>query len=146
MRKQAFMLWRPTLRVTRTTQLPSPFPRANLLIDHFELFELRQVFLHLRGVDDGEASFVTPALYRRVRHPNYTVCLICFWATPVMTVGYLLFAAVTSAYILVAIPFEERDLVATFGDAYRRYKAATPSLIPLRFAPARVGTRRPRRV
>jgi protein-S-isoprenylcysteine O-methyltransferase Ste14 len=105
---------------------------ATLLIDHFELFGLRQGFLHWRGGEDRKATFVTPALYRRVRHPIYLGWLIFFWATPAMTVGHLLFAAVTSAYILAAIPLEERDLLAAFGDTYRRYRDVTPALIPLR--------------
>jgi protein-S-isoprenylcysteine O-methyltransferase Ste14 len=103
---------------------------ATWLIDHFHLFGLRQVLHHFRGIDEPEASFATPGLYRRVRHPIYLGWLIFFWATPTMTVGHLLFAAVTTAYMLLAIPIEERDLVTVFGDRYRRYRETTPALIP----------------
>jgi protein-S-isoprenylcysteine O-methyltransferase Ste14 len=111
------------------------------LIDHFHLFGVRQVLHHFNRAPELEAPFVTPALYRKIRHPIYLGWLIFFWATPTMTVGHLLFTLVTTAYILVAIPLEERDLVATFGDTYRRYRDSTPALIPLRI-PNAVNRRR----
>jgi protein-S-isoprenylcysteine O-methyltransferase Ste14 len=103
---------------------------ATLLIDHFHLFGVRQVVNHFRGIEESAASFATPALYKRVRHPIYLGWLIFFWATPIMTVGHLAFAAVTTAYMLLAIPLEERDLEVVFGDRNRRYRATTPALIP----------------
>ena len=106
------------------------------LIDHFHLFGVRQVLHHYNNVAEYEAPFITPALYRRVRHPIYVGWLICFWATPTMTVGHLLFSLVTTAYILVAIPLEERDLITSFGDTYRRYRDSTPALIPVSFSNA----------
>jgi protein-S-isoprenylcysteine O-methyltransferase Ste14 len=103
---------------------------STFLINHFDLFGLRQVFLHLRNRPAPQLPFATPSLYRIVRHPLYVGWLLCFWATPAMTVGRLLFAAVTTGYILIAIRFEERDLVAVHGKDYERYRARTPSLVP----------------
>jgi protein-S-isoprenylcysteine O-methyltransferase Ste14 len=103
---------------------------ATFLIDHFDLFGLRQVVLHFRGKPYSEKRFVTPSLYRHVRHPLYVGWFITFWATPDMTVGHLLMAVVTTAYILVAVIFEERDLSAHLGDAYRQYRQQTPKFVP----------------
>jgi methanethiol S-methyltransferase len=103
---------------------------STFLINHFDLFGLRQVFLHLRSRPAVQLPFGTPSLYRIVRHPLYVGWLLCFWATPTMTVGRFLFAAVTTGYILIAIRFEERDLVAIHGKDYERYRERTPMLMP----------------
>jgi protein-S-isoprenylcysteine O-methyltransferase Ste14 len=91
---------------------------------------MRQVVLYFRGKDYSEKRFVTPSLYKHVRHPLYVGWLITFWATPDMTVGHMLMASVTTAYILVAIIFEERDLVEALGDDYVKYRESTPMFIP----------------
>lgn len=103
---------------------------ATFLIDHFDLFGLKQVWRQLRGFAYRPPQFHTPGLYRLVRHPLYVGWLVIFWAAPVMTTAHLLFALMTTAYILIAIQLEERDLVAAFGETYRDYRRRTPMLIP----------------
>ena len=102
---------------------------VTFLIDHFDLFGLRQVWLQLVGKPFTPVTFKTPWLYRQVRHPLYVGWLMIFWATPTMTVAHLVFAIMTTAYILVAIQFDEHDLIAAHPE-YVEYKKRVPSLIP----------------
>lgn len=103
---------------------------SSFLIDHFDLFGLRQVWFHARGRPYAHPPFAMPALYRLVRNPLMLGFLIAFWSAPVMTQGRLLFCAGMTIYILIGVAFEERNLAEILGDDYRRYRARTPMLLP----------------
>lgn len=105
---------------------------STFLINHFELFGLQQVFARLTGRAVPAPEFRTPLLYRYVRHPLYLGVLLSLWSVPVMTAGHLLFSMGLSSYILAGIWFEERDLIAQFGERYRRYRAEVGMLVPRR--------------
>jgi protein-S-isoprenylcysteine O-methyltransferase Ste14 len=104
---------------------------STFMLNHFELFGLRQVVARMMGWKIPEPQFRTPFLYKRVRHPLYLGFILGFWAAPTMTMGHLLFAVATTGYILIGIFFEERDLVNMFGEQYRRYRRQVSMLIPL---------------
>jgi protein-S-isoprenylcysteine O-methyltransferase Ste14 len=139
-----FMLWRPLGGIVWSVE--DPAGRAVLwalfafgwglvlvstfLINHFDLFGLRQVWLYLRGRPYATLRFATPGPYRLVRHPLYVGWLFAFWMTPSMTLAHLLFSVATTAYILLAIRFEERDMVREHGDDYERYRRSVPMLVP----------------
>jgi protein-S-isoprenylcysteine O-methyltransferase Ste14 len=106
---------------------------STFLIDHFDLFGLRQVYLYLRGRAYTPLAFKEPVVYRFVRHPLMLSILIAFWCTPQMSVGHLLYAAGMSVYILVGIRYEEQDLLRSYGQAYRRYRQQVAMLFPLRW-------------
>ena len=113
---------------------------STFLISHFHLFGLSQGFARLLGLKLPEPAFVTPFLYRWLRHPIYAGFILAFWAAPHMSLGHLFFALATTAYIFVGIWFEERDLIAYFGDRYRQYRATVGMLVPkIRVASPRKG-------
>jgi methanethiol S-methyltransferase len=129
-------IWRVTAQPWRTVLTATALVGwaivllSTFLIDHFDLFGLRQVHAGLRGRQLAGHDFRTPLFYRAVRHPIYLGFLIAFWATPRMTLGHLIFAAVMTGYILLAIRFEERDLIRVFGEQYHDYRRRVPMLIP----------------
>jgi protein-S-isoprenylcysteine O-methyltransferase Ste14 len=140
-----FWQWRPLPQVVWSVTSPSAVTAiwvlffggfvlvllSTFLISHFDLFGLKQVWAYGRRQSAPPAQFVTPLFYRVVRHPLYLGFIVAFWAAPVMTLGHLLFAAATTAYILIAIQLEEHDLVGVFGDAYRAYRRRVSMLLPL---------------
>ena len=112
-------------------------PAVSLMIHHFDLFGTRQVWLYLRGKEYTPLPFRTPLLYRHVRHPLYVAWGIAFWATPTMTSGHLLFALGMTGYMLLAVLFEEQDLVRHFGAQYSEYQRRVPMFVPRLPRPAR---------
>ena len=141
-----FWQWRPITRIVWDVRNPTArivlwglfwigwvqVLASTYLVDHFGLFGLKQVYKYLKGRVDEPPPFKTPALYKFVRHPLYLGFIIAFWSTPHMTVGHLFFAVMTTAYILVAIQFEERDLMRFYGESYRKYREQVSMLFPLR--------------
>lgn len=107
---------------------------STFLIDHFDLFGLRQVWLNFRGVEYSSRPFVLRGLYRFVRHPLMLGFLIAFWSAPTMTLGHFLFAAAMTVYILIGIYYEERDLAKMLGEDYSRYKEQTSMIFPLKWS------------
>lgn len=103
---------------------------STFLISHTDLFGLKQVHNYWLGKETTAPELMTPSLYKAVRHPIYFGLILAFWATPVMTLGHLLFAVATTGYILIGIFLEERDLVATFGESYEAYRKRVSMLIP----------------
>jgi len=136
--------WRPIATPIWTVEAPAAVGILNVLfwlgwalvlastflINHFELFGLSQVLARALGRPATEPQFRTPLFYRYVRHPIYLGFIFAFWAAPAMTAGHLLFAVATTGYILIGIYFEERDLIAQFGDQYRRYRRQVGMLFP----------------
>lgn len=123
----------PVLRIVVWSLFASGWllvPAVSLLIDHFDLFGTRQVWLHLKGREYAPLPFRTPLVYKHVRHPLYIGWAIAFWATPTMTVGHLLFSAVMTGYMVLAVFAEERDLVDHLGHQYEEYRRRVPKFVP----------------
>jgi methanethiol S-methyltransferase len=138
-----FWLWRPVPEVVWNLSGPGADAlwavyaagwamaiSSTFLVSHFDLFGLRQAWLHARRARYSPPPFTQRGLYRRIRHPLMAAFLVVFWSTPTMTAGHLLFAAAATGYILVGIAFEEHDLVQNLGDTYLAYRARVPALIP----------------
>jgi protein-S-isoprenylcysteine O-methyltransferase Ste14 len=139
-----FWQWRPLAPVVWTVETPALRAAiwavfsagwgilllSTFMVDHFDLFGLRQVWLHFRGREYTPAPFKTTGFYRFVRHPLLLGVLIAFWATPHMTLGHVVFAGGMTAYILIGVRFEERDLARFLGEDYRRWRERVPMLIP----------------
>lgn len=139
-----FYFWQPaTIPVwdVRDTSLDNAFFIISLvgwgmvlvttfLINHFDLFGLRQVYFYSQNKEIENLSFRTPGFYKMVRHPMYLSFLIAFWFAPLMTVGHLVFSIGMSVYILIGVYYEEKDLVKAFGDKYLNYRLALPKMIP----------------
>ncbi|HVS32208.1 MAG TPA: NnrU family protein [Thermoanaerobaculia bacterium] len=115
---------------------------STFMISHFHLFGLKQVHQHLRGERLTDPEFDARALYRYMRHPIMAGFFLAFWATPAMTAGHLLFAVATTGYILVALQFEERDLLRSFGKKYEQYRREVRMFLPIRKASPAAGVRR----
>jgi methanethiol S-methyltransferase len=140
-----YALWQPMTQTVWSVQAPSArillwsvfatgwttVLLSTFMIGHMDLFGLRQVWLHLKQRVRPAEGFRTPMLYRVVRHPIMLGFLLAFWATPDMSLGHLVFALATTGYILIAVRLEERDLIAHFGDVYRRYRERVPAFFPL---------------
>jgi protein-S-isoprenylcysteine O-methyltransferase Ste14 len=140
-----FWQWRPMTQVVWSVTAPAAVAviwvlfwagwagvfLSTFLINHFDLFGLKQVWEFRRRRDVPEARFMTPLFYQVVRHPLYLGFIIAFWAAPTMTAGHLLFATVTTTYILFAIRLEERDLIDAFGGVYVAYRKRVPMLLPM---------------
>ncbi len=105
-------------------------PTVTLLLNHFDLFGLRQVWLHLQGREYKSFEFRVPSFYKHVRHPLYVGWAMAFWMTPTMTVGHLMFASMMTIYMMGAALIEERDLIAHFGEQYREYRRRVPMFVP----------------
>lgn len=105
---------------------------STFLIDHFDLFGLRQVWTFFSGREFQPPMFKTPGPYKIIRHPLYLGFIVAFWSTPTMTAGHLFFAVMTTAYILIAIQLEERDLITFHGEQYRIYRSGVSMLVPWR--------------
>jgi methanethiol S-methyltransferase len=138
-----FWLWRPVRGTVWNLSGPGAYAllavylagwavavRSTFLISHFDLFGLRQAYLHARGASYRPPPFTERGLYRRIRHPLMAGFVVVFWSAPTMTVGHLLFAAAATGYILAGIAFEEHDLKLSLGQPYTAYRARVPALIP----------------
>ena len=139
-----FHLWRPMLGVVWNVESSAGYFilsglfwigwlavfLSTFLIDHFDLFGLRQVYLYLRGREYTPLEFKTPAFYKFVRHPIYLSFIIAFWATPRMTIGHLLFAIGTTGYVFIGILLEEKDMMSQYGETYKEYKKQVSMLLP----------------